>query len=124
MTIKSWLVAKLKADTALMALITNSTHLLASRPDVLTVFPCLIYTEVNNADKEYEDNLATAAESVYTFDIYVMGGSTSAIDEALHTVMAGLFYNREFDTDVPDADLNVKHKTSRYRRIIRADDLV
>lgn len=124
MTIKSWLVGKLTANTALMALITDSTHLLPQHPGIITVFPCLIYTEVNNADKEYFDNVATAAESVFTFDIYTSGGSTSTIDEALHTVMAGLFYNREFDTDVSDADLSIKHKTSRYRRLLRADDLV
>jgi len=124
MTVKTWLVAKLKADTALMALITDSTHLLASRPDTITVFPCLIYTEVNNADAFFLDDRPTAADSVFIFDIYVAAGSTSAIDEALHTVMMGLFYTCEFDSDVPDADLNVKHKTSRYRRSIRAEDLV
>lgn len=124
MTIKSWLVGKLTANTALMSAIVASSHLLPQHPGTITVFPCLIYTEINNADKGYFDNVATAAESVYTFDIYTSGGSTSTIDEALHTVMAGLFYNREFDSDVPDADLNIRHKTCRYRRLVRAEDLV
>jgi len=124
MTIKSWLVGKLTGNAALMAAIGGSTHLLPQHPGTITVFPCLIYTEANNADTGYFDNVATAAESVFTFDIYTSGGSTSAIAEALHTVMAGLFYNCDFSADVPDADLNVKHKTCRYRRILCAEDLL
>lgn len=124
MTIKSWLVSKLTANAALMTLLGGATHLLPQHPGVIAAFPCLIYTEMNNADTGYFDNTATAADSVFTFDIYTSGGSTSAIDEALHTAMAELMYSREFDTDVSDADLNVHHKTSRYRRVLRAEDLV
>jgi hypothetical protein len=124
MTVKPWLVSKLTANTALMAAVVSSSHLLPQHPGTITVFPCLIYTEANNADAGYFDNVATAAESVFTFDIYTSGGTTSTIDEALHTVMAGLFYHREFDADIADADLNVRHKTSRYRRTVRAEDLV
>ncbi|HQM02114.1 MAG TPA: hypothetical protein PLH98_16425 [Ruminococcus flavefaciens] len=124
MTIKSWLVGKLTGNAALMAAIGGSTHLLPQHPGTIAVFPCLIYTEANNADAGYFDNVATAANSVFTFDIYVNSGSTSTIAEALHTVMAGIFYSCEFSADVPDADLNVKHKTCRYRRAIRAEDLI
>lgn len=124
MTIKSWLVGKLLADTALVALVGGASHLLPQHPGVIASFPCLIYTEANNADAHFADNVPLAADSTFIFDIYVSGGSTSAIDEALHTVMMGLFYTREFSADVPDADLNVKHKTSRYRRTLCAEDLV
>ena len=124
MTIKSWLVGKLLADTALVALIGGQSHLLPQHPGIIATFPALIYTEANNSDTHYADNMPLAADSVFTFDIYVSGGSTSAIDEALHAVMIGLFYTREFSADVPDADLNVKHKTSRYRRTLCAEDLV
>lgn len=124
MTIKTWLVGKLLAATALTTAIGGTSHLLPQHPGTINAFPCLIYTEAQNADRHFADNVPLAAESVFTFDIYTSGGSTSAIDEALHTVMIGLFYSREFDADVPDADLNVKHKTSRYRRTLCAEDLV
>jgi len=124
MTIKSWLVGKLTASDALMTVLGGTSHLLPQHPGTIATFPCLIYTEMNNADTGYFDNVATAADSVIVFDIYTVDGSTSAIDEALHTVMAGLMYNREFDADVSDADSNVRHKTSRYRRVLRAEDLV
>ena len=123
MTVKPWLVGKLTANAAIMALITNSTHLLPQHPGKIAAFPCLIYTEANAADRHFADDQPLATESVFTFDIYVSGSSTSAIDDALHAVMIGLFYSREFSADVPDADLNVKHKTSRYRRTLCAEDL-
>jgi len=123
MNVKAWIVGKLLANTALVAAIGGQTHLLPTRPDKLTVYPCLIYTEVNAADRHFADDQPLATESVFTFDIYVSGGSTSTIDDALHAVMNGLFYAREFSSDVPDADLNVKHKTSRYRRTLCAEDL-
>lgn len=124
MNVKAWLMGKLLANTALTTAIGGNPHLLPAHPGTISVFPCLIYAEANNADRHFADDMPLAAESVFTFDIYVSGGSTSVIDEALHTVMIGLFYSREFSSDVPDADLNVKHKTSRYRRTLCAEDLV
>ena len=123
MNVKAWIVGKLIANTALMTAIGGQTHLLPAHPGKVVAFPCLTYTEANAADRHFADDQPLATESVFTFDIYVSGGSTSAIDDALHTVMKGLFYAREFSSDVPDADLNVKHKTSRYRRTLCAEDL-
>lgn len=124
MNIKSWLVGKLTANTALMTAITASSHLLPQHPGTITVFPCLIYTEANHRTTGYFDNFSTAIESTIVFDIYTSGGSTSTIFDALQTVMTGLFYNLDFSSDVPDADLNVRHKTCRYRRAVRAEDLI
>jgi hypothetical protein len=89
------------------------------------VFPCLIYTEVQHRTVGYFDNTSSAIESVFVVDIYVnQGGSTSAIFDALLAVMAGLMYNLDFSTDVPEADLNLRHKNCRFRRVLRAEDLV
>lgn len=123
MNIKSWLVAKLLANSALTTAIGGSSHLLPQHPGTITVFPSLIYTEAGHRTTGYWDNTSTAVESVITMDIYTSGGTTSTIFDALQNVMAGLFYNLDFSSDVPDADLNVRHKTCRYRRQVRAEDL-
>jgi hypothetical protein len=123
MNIKSWLVAKLLANTALVTAIGGQSHLLPQHPGTIAVFPCLIYTEANHATTGYYDNVATAIESLIVFDIYTSGGTTSMIFDALQTVMAGLFYNLDFSSDVPEADLSLRHKTCRYRRTVRAEDL-
>lgn len=124
MNIKAWIVAKLLANSALTTAIGGQSHLLSQHPGIITAFPCLIYTEANHRTTGYFDNVATAVESTIVFDIYTSGGTTSTIFDALQSVMAGLMYNLDFSSDVPDADLNVRHKTCRYRRMIRAEDLI
>jgi hypothetical protein len=124
MNIKSWLVGKLLADTALMAAIGGSAHLLPAHPGIITTFPTIIYTEAGHSTTGYFDNVSTAVESIFVMDIYTSGSSTSTIFDALQTVMAGLFYNLDFSSDVPEADLNLRHKTCRYRRVVRAEDLI
>lgn len=124
MNIKSWLVAKLIANTALMTAIGGQSHLLPQHPGTIAAYPCLIYTEANHRTTGYFDNVSTAVESAIVFDIYTSGGTTSTIFDLLQSVMAGLFYNLDFSADVPDADLNVRHKTCRYQRAVRAEDLI
>ena len=123
MNVKSWIVAKLLANTALITAIGGLSHLLPQHPGTIAAFPCLIYTEANHATTGYFDNVSTAVESVLVFDIYTSGGSTSAIFDLLQSVMAGLFYNLDFSSDVPEADTSLRHKTCRYRRTVRAEDL-
>lgn len=124
MNVKTWLMGKLTADATLMAAITDASHLLSAHPGIVKNFPALIYTEEGHRTVGYFDNTASAIESVMTFDIYTAGGTTSAIFDALLSLMAGLFYNLDFSRDVPEVDLNLRHKTCRFRRVLRAEDLV
>lgn len=124
MNVKTWLVAKLLANSPLTTAIGGASHLLPQHPGTITVFPTLIYTEADHRTVGYWDNVATAVEVTYVMDVYTSGGTTSTIFDALHTVMTGLMFNLDFSSDVPDADLNVRHKTCRYRRAIRSEDLV
>ena len=124
MNVKVWLMAKLKDDSALMSAITDSSHLLSAHPGTVKNFPALIYTEEDHRTTGYFDNRYSAIESVFLFDIYTSGGSTSAIFDALVSSMSELMYNLDFSRDVPEADLNLRHKTSRFRRVLRAEDLV
>ena len=124
MNVKTWLMGKLTADVALMAAITDASHLLSAHPGIVKTFPALIYTEDGHMTTGYFDNAYSAIESVMTFDIYTAGTTTSTIFDALLSVMAAQMYNLEFSRDVPEADLNLRHKTCRFRRVLRAEDLV
>lgn len=124
MNVKTWLMAKLKADATLMATLGDFTHLLSEHPGTVKNFPALIYAEDGHRTVGYFDNAATAIESLMTFDIYTAGGTTSTIFDALLSVMAAQMYNLDFSKDVPEADLNLRHKTCRFRRVLRAEDLV
>ena len=124
MNVKSWLVAKLIANTALMTAIGGQSHLLPQHPGTIAAYPCLIYTEADHATTAYFDNVATAVRSIIVFDIYTSGGTTSTIFDLLQSVMAGLFYNLDFSSDVPEADTSLRHKTCRYQRAVRAEDLI
>jgi len=124
MNVKSWIVGKLIANTALMTVIGGQSHFLPTHPGTISAFPCIIYTEAGHATTGYFDNVSTAIDSTFTFDIYVSGGTTSTIFDALQAVMAGLFYNLDFSADVPEADASLRHKTCRYRRAVRVEDLI
>lgn len=123
METKSWLVAKLKADAALMAAIRGNAHLLPTHPGVIAEFPTLIYSETCR-QAGYFDNAPTAIELTYVFDIYTADASTTPIYVALVAAMTGLGFNLDLALDVPDADASIAHKNCRFRRLVRAEDLV
>lgn len=123
MNVKTWIVAKLLANSSLLAAIGGASHLLPTHPGTIAAFPALIYTEAGHRTVGYFDNASSAVESVLVFDIYTSGTTTSTIFDALHAVMTTNLYNLDFSSDVPEADASLKHKTCRYRRALRAEDL-
>lgn len=110
--IKTTVVSTLKADTTLKGLVSDRVIFYAL-PDS-PVFPSITYYEQNNAPALVGDGKELTSESVMVIDIWATG-STTAIAQAVDSVMAGLNFRREFATDLYETDTGVYHKHMRYR---------
>ena len=110
--IKTTVVSTLKADTTLKGLVSDRVIFYAL-PDS-PVFPSITYYEQNNAPALVGDGNELTSESVMVIDIWATG-STTAIAQAVDSVMAGLNFRREFAGDLQESDTGVYHKSMRYR---------
>jgi len=117
--LKTTVVSALKQDATLSSLIAGRV-IFMTLPDSPT-FPCITYYEQNNAPALVGDGEELTSESVMVIDVWSKG-STTAIAQAVDSVMAGLNFRREFAGDLYEKDTGVYHKSMRYRhRTTRRD---
>ena len=110
--IKTTVVSTLKADTTLKGLVSDRV-IFMSLPDE-PEFPCITYYEQNNSPALVGDGKELTSESVMVIDVWSKG-STTAIAQAVDSVMTGLNFRREFSGDLYENDTKVYHKSMRYR---------
>jgi len=110
--IKTTVVSTLKADTTLKGLISDRV-IFMSLPDE-PEFPCITYYEQNNSPGLVGDGKELTTESVMVIDVWSKG-STTAIAQAVDSVMVSLHFRREFAGDLYESDTGVYHKSMRYR---------
>jgi hypothetical protein len=110
--IKTTVVSALKADTTLKGFVSDRV-IFMSLPDE-PEFPCITYYEQNNSPALVGDGKELTSESVMVIDVWSKG-STTAIAQAVDSVMAGLNFRREFAGDLYESDTGVYHKSMRYR---------
>lgn len=123
MNVKAWIYAKLIANTALMAALGSSAKLFYFHPNDFTTLPVMSYSDSSHGTTGYQDDVPLAVESVMEFDIY-SASSTSSIFDALVAAMTGLYFNLDFAADLYETDTKVHHKNCRFRRTLRAEDLI
>lgn len=110
--LKPTVYSSLKNDPALSKLIAGRV-IFMTLPDE-PVFPCITYREENNSPALVGDGKELTSESVIVIDVWSKG-STTAIAQAVDSVMAGLNFRREFAGDLYESDTGVYHKSMRYR---------
>ena len=110
--LKTTVVSALKQDATLSSLIADRVIFMAlpDSPD----FPCITYYEQNNSPALVGDGKELTTESVMVIDVWSKG-STTAIAQAVDSVMASLRFVREFAGDLYESDTGVYHKSMRYR---------
>lgn len=79
-----------------------------------TKFPRVIYTELNNLDADFEDDVPTRGEIYYQLDVFSKG-STSAIAQRVESVMASLNFYRYSSANLYEKDVKVYHRAMRYK---------
>lgn len=110
--LKPTVYSALKNDPALSKLIGGRV-IFMSLPDE-PEFPCITYYEQNNSPALVGDGKELTGESVMVIDVWSLG-STTAIAQAVDSVMASLYFVREFAGDLYETDTGVYHKSMRYR---------
>ena len=125
--VKAWIVAKWKANAALVAAV-GSTDRIEYAPSVtypITTFPRLTYIESNQPSAANYDNAPTAVDSTIECHVWTAdGASTTTIAEALDVVMIANLFNVDFSEDFIEPGTRVNHRVLRYRRLLTALDLV
>lgn len=110
--VKTTVVSALKADTTLKGLVSDRV-IFMSLPEE-PEFPCITYYEQNNSPALVGDGKELTSESVMVIDVWSKG-STTAIAQAVDSVMASMNFRREFAGDLYESDTGVYHKSMRYR---------
>jgi hypothetical protein len=110
--LKPTVYSALKNDPALSKLIGGRVIFMTLPAE--PVFPSITYREENNSPALKGDGRELASQSVMVIDIWSKG-NTTAIAQAVNTVMTDLRFVREFATDLHETDTGVYHKHMRYR---------
>lgn len=110
--LKTTVVSALTNDPTLSSLVDGRV-IFMSLPDEPT-FPCITYYEQNNSPALMGDGKELTSESVMVIDVWSRS-STTAIAQAVDSVMASLNFRREFAGDLYENDTKVYHKSMRYR---------
>jgi hypothetical protein len=125
--VKAWLVAKLKANSALTTALGSADKIQFEYPHDFAALPILTYTVIDQGDdpQSYWDDAAHAVESVIQLDVWVNDAtSTTIIADLAIAVMDSLLYNTDASIDVPEEDVIVRHKVLRFSRSLTAGDLL
>jgi hypothetical protein len=122
--VDAWIRTKLEGDAALVALLGSTDQIMYEYPNTFAVVPIVTYQEFNQPHGTFGDDAPTNAESYVGIDIWNNDNGTTAIAEAIDTIMVGLFYACEYNAPVPEPDTKFRHRVMRYRRQLTAEDLV
>ena len=124
LNVEAWAIDKLEADSALVALLGTADRIMKGRPATIEILPLVTVGEVNQTSEAYSDDAPNMDESLIEVHVWTGDAGTFAIAAAVDAVMIGLGFDREYSNNIPDPDLGIQHRTSRYRRKFSADDLI
>jgi hypothetical protein len=115
---KAWIYGKLAALPGLLAIVGDASHISDAWPDIVELFPMVIYTDSDQADDEYADNMPKASVQEFSIDIFTKldTATTTQIALPIATFFAGFFFSCLKNGEVPDVAMDVRHRVLRYRR--------
>jgi hypothetical protein len=112
----------LRNNAALVSALGSASKIQYFYPNDFNALPIITYSETNNQNVKWFDNMPWADES--TIEIHVWANvSTTALCKLVDSIMAAGLYTRDFSSDVPEPDVKIFHRVMRYRRSFTADDL-
>jgi len=118
----------LASDAALLALLGPGGKILNAWPQLVTAFPCVIFQDVNQADREFGDNAPTMSELRVQVDIFTKDAAgapkSSDLGIAVANVFAKEFFYCPSNGEVPDDTVGVRHRRMVFTRAVSASDLV
>lgn len=103
----------LAGDSELVTLL-GGDYIWNTEADDATQFPRVVFFELNNIDKEYQDDLPINSEIYYQIDAYSYG-STTDMAKRIDAVMTSLGFYRYASSNQYEKDNKVFHKALRYK---------
>jgi hypothetical protein len=118
LALKSWVYGKISTDSALLALIGDTSHITDAWPEVFTVFPMVIYQDDNQQDWEWADNTPSGTSARIRVDIFTKldGPTTTQIGMEVARIFRTNLFNCGTNGEVPDPTEGVRHRVMRFNR--------
>ena len=122
--VDSWIRLKLEGNTPLITLLGSTDQVMYEYPNSFEIVPIVTYKELNQPHADFGDDAPVNVESYLEIDIWNDDNGTTAIAQAIDTIMIGIYYACEYNAPVPEPDTTRRHRVMRYRRQVSAEDLV
>lgn len=114
----------LAADPALVAALGSASRITQGYPDKVSAVPCLALLRANQRDSVAADDSVLAEEVLLTVHTFTAGDvDTQSITDHVDRVLRAKRLYVDFSEDVPEPDDHFRHRVSRYRGLLSADDL-
>lgn len=122
--VEGYIYSALSEDAALLALVGDITHITSSYPEEVTVFPSVIFRLAGQPDSEFGDNVPIGNNCTLEINIYVMEDDTFNIANAVYNIFYNLKWACNYNEELPDPDIRVRHRVMRFNRLLFAGDIV
>lgn len=119
MNLKKYYMSLLSNNSALTTLIGNG-KILSAYPQEVTVFPMVIFEDINSSDVAFSDNLpegTSAQVRIHIFSKTVKGyPKAEDIAEIIRGIFREDFWAMTSNQETPDVEDNIKHRIMDFRR--------
>ena len=122
-----WVITKLQADAAMQAVFGANFKILFNEPNNFEILPIMTYFEADQGDFEggWFDNTNSHADEVIHFDLWFpKTASLISALSAVDAVMKANLFTRKLNSDVPEPNTKIRHRTMQYRRVISNAGLI
>lgn len=89
-------------------------------PETITKFPCVVYLDASQSDKEFADNLPTVDSLGVEVHIFTKTVGNYKTTTEIGIVIANVMKENEFictsNREVPDTEDNIKHRVMYFIR--------
>lgn len=125
--VQTFIYSKLSGNATLTALV--GSNIFDTRPEEITAFPSVIYSEANQPDVEFVDDLPEASNSVIVVDVYAKQTPSAPhlltdIAIAVSNIFKGIFWSCILNQEIPDPAPDVRHRHMEFTRPLFPSDLL
>ena len=89
-------------------------------PSIITKFPCVIFLDAEQSDREFADNLPTVDKLGVEIHIFTKAlgtyKTTTEIGLVVADVMKKQFFTCSSNREVPDVEDNIRHRVMYFTR--------
>ena len=119
MNLKKYYMSLLSNNSALITILGNG-KILSAYPQKVTIFPTVIFEDINSSDVAFSDNLPEGTSAQIRIHIFskTLKGYPKAEDiaEIIRNIFRDDFWAMTNNQDTPDVEDNTKHRIMDFRR--------